>query len=461
MAVEGSPDPLFYNYPPLVFDLFAAAERALALLPGQPIGPASDVSPGAEYLAARLVSLAAFALAAVCVYAVAARSHGLPSGLLAGVAFAVAPLAVRQGHFATTDMISAAFAAGAMWLAAGKPIPRTALLAGVAVGLAVAAKYSAGVVLVYVLVMLARDRRALGLGVIAIAIAAVVFVALLLLTGRPLEYAKGLGFLASRASQTYPSAPIGFVFYPTRALPFGFGLGAAVLSAAGIVIGLWRRTRADVSALLMVLAGLLVLGPSHEVFYRYLLAVLPALAVLAGGVLRPGLGLDRRLVGAAAALLLLPSAYASVMTDRLLSVTDTREQAGAWLLANAPAGAGLKVDSYWSQPFYDVAEAEDRPLHPLYLTGDRVADSFEMGRYSDRFAVNAGGSPCYTYAASGPPGQAPMPDVASPVARFSPLAAGSDGRDAVYDELDSFYVPFWGFAGVERPGPSIAIAEGC
>ncbi|MDQ6637722.1 MAG: hypothetical protein M3Y62_08050, partial [Candidatus Dormibacteraeota bacterium] len=43
MVVEHSLDPLFYNYPPLGFYVFAAAEAALSLVPGQHLGPATRI----------------------------------------------------------------------------------------------------------------------------------------------------------------------------------------------------------------------------------------------------------------------------------------------------------------------------------------------------------------------------------------------------------------------------------
>jgi len=42
--------------------------------------------------------------------------------------------------------------------------------------------------------------------------------------------------------------------------------------------------------------------------------------------------------------------------------------------------------------------------------------------------------------------------------RPSSPAAPPGGR---YDPLDSFYLPIWGFDGLQRPGPSIAIVAGC
>jgi hypothetical protein len=46
------------------------------------------------------------------------------------------------------------------------------------------------------------------------------------------------------------------------------------------------------------------------------------------------------------------------------------------------------------------------------------------------------------------------------VAKFIPYS-GTPPVGAVYDPLDSFYLPLAGFGGIERPGPSIVITEGC
>ena len=113
------------------------------------------------------------------------------------------------------------------------------------------------------------------------------------------------------------------------------------------------------------------------------------------------------------------------------------------------------------QPFYDAAELEDRPLHPLYVTGNPVADSFEQGRFTDRFVVDRPGDPCFELVESGPPWQSPAPRTdRAPAAVFTPYA-GAAPQGGRYDPLDSFYLPIWGFDGLQRPGPSIAIVAGC
>jgi len=153
-----------------------------------------------------------------------------------------------------------------------------------------------------------------------------------------------------------------------------------------------------------------------------------------------------------------------VQGDRLLGARDTRQLAASWLLANAPPGSEVMVPNYWGEPFYDREAIRTRPLHPLYLSGYELPDSFQLGRFTDRFTVNrAGGSACYQVHESGPPWQAPPPAVpagATVVATFKPYSGGPPAG-AVYDPLDAFYLPIAGFGGIERPGPSIVISEGC
>src|SRR5207247_3019880 len=152
-------------------------------------------------------------------------------------------------------------------------------------------------------------------------------------------------------------------YHPTVSLPFGLGLGTYAMALAGAVLALARRQPVDVALLVFLAVYAGVIGFSHEVFFRYVMPMLPALCSLAGALLR----LARRpplasMAAVAALLLLVPSAFASVQTDRLLGAPDTRQRAAAWLPANASAGSELRIDSYWSQPFYDRSEVQARRL---------------------------------------------------------------------------------------------------
>ena len=391
------------------------------------------------------------------------RAYGRPAGSIAAAALALSPLAVRQAHFATADVLAMAMAAAALWAALRASGPRGYALAGALCGLAAATKYTAGVALVFVLALglLGEDRWRRSIA--AVTGSAVPFLAVMASAGHPGEYLQGLVFLSGRAGGTYGGVPLGWIYHPTVSLPFGLGLGTYALAIAGAILGIVRRQPVDVALVVFLLAYGALIGSSHEVFFRYVLPGLPALCLLAGGLLRLARRPGPTAVAVVAALLLMvPSAAASILTDRLLGATDTRQLAAEWLLANAPAGSELRIGSYWSQPFYDRSEVQQRRLNPLYVTGNWTADSFEQGRFTSRFLTNRPGNPCFTISASGPPWQSPLPATAQrPVATFTPFPGAAASPGAVYDPLDSFFLPLWGFGNLERPGPSIAIVEGC
>ena len=171
---------------------------------------------------------------------------------------------------------------------------------------------------------LTRGRRALAA---VVAAAAAFWLPGLVIFAHPRDYLGGLGFLGSNAFARESSVPIGWIEIPIVIWPFGLGLGVFAAAIAGGVVAAFRRRRVDMALLALIGSYYLVTGASHENFFRYQLPMLPALAVLAGGLVRvvPARALAPAVV--AAALLLAPSLYASVAEDRLLGVTDTRRLA--------------------------------------------------------------------------------------------------------------------------------------
>jgi 4-amino-4-deoxy-L-arabinose transferase-like glycosyltransferase len=465
MALQHSLDPHFYVYPPLGLYLFALAEWLLGQLAPSRLGPATQVDPTAEYLATRLVSMLAFAAATGLVGLAGRAAYGALAGVVAAACFVLAPLAVQNAHFGRVDLIALAFLALALW-AGGRAESRVGwAVAGAAAGLAAGTKYTAGVVAVYLLVIALHgpDRRARVLTLVGGSLLA--FLAALAPAGHPLQLLDGFRFLAQRSAWNY-GLPIGFIYHPTVSLPNGLGLGAYALAIVGIGVAFWRRQPADLALVALLGAYLLLVGFSQEVFLRYALPLLPALCLLAGGALRLG-GVTRLpsvALAGLAAILLVPSLLTSVQGDRLLTATDTRTEAASWLLANTAPGSELVLPNYWGEPFYDGEAIRTRHLHPLYLAGDPLPDSFQLGRFSDRFVINRpGGGHCYQVFESGPPWQAPPPSLPAGVmvvASFRPYS-GAPPRGAVYDPLDAFYLPLAGFGIIDRPGPSIVITDGC
>ena len=444
MAAAGSLDPLFANWPPLAFYIVAGAEKLTGNLGGATLG-----DPSGAYLTARVLSAAAFVATIALVFMGARKAYGDAAAVIAAFAMALAPLAVREAHMATIDFIQTAFVAAALMAALRARSARGFAVAGAMCGLAAATKYTGGLSIVFVLAMALQSGQRTRIVSASAAGAAVAFAIPSSVTlAHAGAYASGLAFLGGRGFAQDYGTPRGWVYHTTVSLPFGMGLGAYALVLGGLAMSAVTRAKADAALLAFVAAYMLVVGASHEVFWRYVLPALPALALLAGGLVRAIPGRLRALGVALALAMLLPSLWASVNTDRLLATTDTRVQAADWLMEHAPDGATIETP-YYVGPFYDQAMVDDNRR----WVDDELAAGFLQGRYTTRFRLNVD-DPDYVIAGSSLPGQDPPATVAGrpALATFSPGRGGG-----IYDPIDAFYLPIWGFAGLERPGPSIVI----
>jgi 4-amino-4-deoxy-L-arabinose transferase-like glycosyltransferase len=450
MVAEHSLDPMFANYPPLVFYVFAAAEAIGSLLGFSTLQGAIHADPSTAYMAGRIVSAIAAVVTVLFTFLAGRRAYGPAAGFLAALAVAVAPLAVRQAHFATTDGVETALVAAALWAGLRARSPGGFVFAGALCGLAACAKYTGGFAIFFVLALAwFTDRRRRHLFATIAAAFVAFWIPGIVILFHALNYWHGIGFLSTNAFARESNVPLGWLDIPLVIWPFGLGLGVYVAAVAGTVLALLRRERADVALVLMLGAYFLVTGAGHENFWRYQLPMLPALSLLAGGLVRIAPA-RLPLSAAVAVVLLLPSVYASIAQDVLLGRSDTRRLAAAWIEAHVAAGAAIS-SPYYGGPFYDQAELKQN----RYYIDDPLASGFLQGRYTDRYRINA--TPAdVMLKASGPPSQYPLPDGGEGAAATFD-AYSSRPWDAVYDDLDSYYLPFWGFENISRPGPSIAI----
>jgi hypothetical protein len=114
------------------------------------------------------------------------------------------------------------------------------------------------------------------------------------------------------------------------------GLGPVLIIAlAGLVAALVRRRRADLVLAVFVLVYFLDLLTLHAHFDRYVLPLVPPLAVLAARF--------RALAPVTLLLLVVPLAF-SVRDDSRLARTDTRVVAARWLAGHASPGAAIAAD---------------------------------------------------------------------------------------------------------------------
>jgi 4-amino-4-deoxy-L-arabinose transferase-like glycosyltransferase len=316
MVHGGGLDPHWFDYPTLLMYVLAPLE-------------AWHRSP--SYLTARIV-VAAFGLVAVAAtWWLGRRAYGTLAATIGAAAVAVETTSVAYGHAAVTDVpLTAAVAASLALAIAGR-----LELAGLAAGVATSFKYPGLFLLAPLVVAGWRRWRRLA---VAAALGAAAFLA-------------GSPFVAAHPAEAWDDATrvqrlardgwLGFEHDHWAGIAFlqrlWDGLGPALLvCGAGVAVALWRRRRADLILLAFVAVYFADLLTLRAHFDRYVLPLVPPLAVLAGR-LRP-------LAPVTLLLLAVPLTW-SIRDDVRLTRTDTRVVAQRWIVANVPEDSTVAVES--------------------------------------------------------------------------------------------------------------------
>jgi hypothetical protein len=355
----------FVNPPAYTYLLHAAFE--LRWTGRADVGEAFAADRGAAFTLARVLA-ALLGTAAVGLLAWAGRLLiGRAAGLVAAALLAVAFLPVHYSHLALNDApalapLCLALVGVALVYRRGRPLDY--VLAGAALGVAAATKYTAGA------------------GLACLVAAAVVSEApaRARLRGLALAGAAGLaGFLvanpyalldldAFRAGLTQQSDTTGEeggklgitqesgVLYYLGTLTWGLGWLPA-LAALGGAVGLALRDRR--LALVLVPAPLLFLafmGLQERFFARWLLPAYPLLCLLAAWALTRLPWRRPAVLAAATVLLCAQGLVFAIHNDVVLARTDTRQLARDWMVANVPPRSKVVIE-----PFLPAAWAWDPP----------------------------------------------------------------------------------------------------
>ena len=315
MVHGGGLDPHWFDYPSLLLYLLAPFQ-------------AWEHQP--SYLAARLVVVALALGAVAAAWWLGSRAYGETAGAIAAVAVAVATTEVAYSRMAVTDVpLTLGVTASLALLVSGR-----IELGGLAAGLAMSFKYPGIFLLVPLAVAGYRQPRRLALGLAA---AAAAFCAT-----SPFFVAH-FGSAVNNAYHVQKLARQGWLgFEHDHAAPIEFlsrlweGLGPMLLVCGlGLVLALTHRRRTDLilaSFVLVYFLDLCTLGAHYD---RYVLPLVPPLAVLAGRV--------RSLAPVTLLLLVVPLTW-TIRDDRRLTKTDTREVAHTWVERHLPSGARLAAD---------------------------------------------------------------------------------------------------------------------
>jgi len=509
-------NPLLFAYPALLHLLFGLAFvllHGIRQLAGMTAatGLVADFlsAPDPYFLTARAVSATVGAATAVLTFAVADRLVGRRVALVAAGLYAVAPLAVRDAHFAVTDTLASCLAVGTLLAvllyvdgAAGGLRGRIAV--GTTAGLALAAKYSvAPMLVVAVLAVTGADlargeglRRAVARGLGVACVALTVFAAInpwLLIEGSG-NMATEVGAVFAFVYRSQPDAAsltLHGISELWRLLGHGPG-GAAgtVLALFGVAIGLggWRRRPGAAVAALALIACALPLVPATVLPFRYAVPLLPLAAVclavglghVAARIPRPT---PRRLLWGAVVVAGTVGLAHSLSIDRLLARTDTRVLAGRWIEEHLPPGvpvilpgepetepqlvesaASLLRRVEFAERRYGAGPAEFITVpYRMALAQAPGASGRELYRQPAPREVPSG-EVCLVVPSYPLPMAGDRHDLAQRLltrgvvrdsVRIRGLAAGTDGLEL--DPTDAFFLPMGPLDRVLRPGPDLEI----
>jgi 4-amino-4-deoxy-L-arabinose transferase-like glycosyltransferase len=488
--LAGDFNPHFFHWPSLTFYVFAAALGTVSRLRSLfGIDPALPVD--VALITARVVVAMAGTLTVIPLFRLGRCMAGQTAGVLAATFLAVVPLHVRDSHFAMTDVLMtllctmclAALAAAydmARGVTPGRA-DRQFAVAGLLGGLATSTKYNAGFVVMSMAVAQillltlpgpgswgSRRWRSLVPAAVFAAAFSVGFVA-------ATPYAV-LDFPAFAVDFTYDlthlslghAMPLGRGWYAhaTRSLPYGCGALLLVVSLAGLAIGARRHPQHTLIVAAFGVAYYAVVGSGYTVFFRYVMPLVPIVCLFAAVAAKaaadllpspdrtasdtPRSRLARPLLTAALVLFIAgPPALTSARIDLVLARTDTRVLAAEWL------GPQLRPEHtlHDAGGDYTRLDLRDRPYHEWRFDPQTRSFGHPEGRTPDWIVIPD--SPVRHYVWVDPRLRrlvADRYDLVHTVNGTTTLPA-----DGMYDQQDAFFVPFSGFGGVERPGPTIEI----
>jgi hypothetical protein len=344
--------------------------------------------PTTIYRTSRTLAAVLCMFGVVSVFWVGRRLWGAMEGLASAAVLSFAFLPVAYSRVAVTDvgaLLPVAFALYASVRVYEEGRRRHYVLGGAMAGLAFGFKYTAGLVLLPLLIAAAarvlRDRRALLDGLIAVAVAVAVFFVtnpyVFINFSDAWHQLKGEQQLAGKFAKLGQEGDSGPGYY-LDSLTWGLGWAAALAALAGAVLVARRSLMRALLLAVVPVALFIYLSTQVRFFGRWLLPAYPALALLAGVAIAyvarlvPGTRLVRAGALAAVGLAVLAQPIlADVRTARLLGRTDTRQIARNWLVAHYPARLRIVIEPAVPPRYYRRITNSGRgdPQHKQFIRG--------------------------------------------------------------------------------------------
>ncbi|HET9369498.1 MAG TPA: phospholipid carrier-dependent glycosyltransferase [Vicinamibacterales bacterium] len=423
MMRSGEFNPRFFDYPGLYIYLqFGVAVLRFVTGAMSGLWATLDQAPTSEfYLWGRAVT-ALLGTATVGLVILIARRLGLLAAVAAGLFLALQPMHARESHYVLTDVPMAFFVTLTLALTLRAGDRRTLgayAWCGVAAGCAAATKYNGGIAMLLPLLALAMQhdhprRFASAMVVVGAAGAAFLIAAPYTILDLP-AFLNAFGTLSHMYAVGQPPPEPGWLIY-LKHLRINLGWPGIIVAIASLGVAVVRTWQAPTSekitwatASAFVVITFWLIARQKLIFGRYLLSILPPLAVLMGGAVAWALArlggsrwtASRQAIAAAALILLIayqPAATA-VGWARLNARVSTEEQLYAWLVEHVPAGSRVAVETFAMRLPPDRWPSSN---HPRLI--ERTADEYAADGYHFLLASSQ---------SFGPPLTNPRPDDAT------------------------------------------------
>lgn len=228
--------------------------------------------------------------------------------------------------------------------------------------------------------------------------------------------------------------------------PAGFGWPVFLAAGAGVLRALYLRRPGDLPSLGFLLPMLVTVGSVTTVFPRYLVALVPPLAVFAAELVLAAVPASRALGAVLAIGMVVPSLQNALRFDARAAQQDTRVLAAEWVAASVPRRAGIVTCKGYGAPVLEGPRVTES-----YCGLRRVVEGFPGHRY-----LITQEHPAFTLTGVRRDVLAYLEKRGAPVAEWSPFRPGSSEVPYFYP-ADAFFMPFSGFGAVERGGPILKV----
>ena len=306
----------------------------------------------------------------VLVWVIARRNMGSVQANLALAIFAYAPGAVQQAHFFIVDglFVFAAMAAlGAIIEAAKTRDAIWFVISGLLIGASITVRMN-GVALAVILtifclvgrggILAPGSRRAVLASLTVAAVAALSTVILvqpnlvlrpdlLLLANAPKDFSLAVQFARGEILQPwnlidYHALP--YIYHWTDLLPLAVGAVGTVFGAVSVLHAVRVGGSAHLALFMWLVLYFLQFGGLLAKSVRYVLPMVPVIAILSADLLARVRAKRQRLGVLLIAVVILPTAVAGISFGRVYTETDSRLLAARWVERNVPLGGSVGVE---------------------------------------------------------------------------------------------------------------------